>query len=209
MKTKKPGLAGHAMLLSLVLLAAPAAATWSVAPRLVVEEATEQMIVAITDERTLIDAQPGRVQELATQILAPHFDFERMSARVLGKNWQKADAAQRQRFMEEFSSLLVRTYSTALWGYYDQQINYLPVREGANGKTAIVRTEILPTGGQPIPINYAMYTNGTNWRVYDVSVDGISLVINYRSSFTAMVRRIGLDGLIDKLAMRNQDAGGE
>ena len=209
MKTKIPGLAGHAMLLSLVLLAAPAAATLSVAPRLVVEEATEQMIVAITDERALIDAQPGRVQELATQILAPHFDFERMSARVLGKNWQKADAAQRQRFMEEFSSLLVRTYSTALWGYYDQQINYLPVREGANGKTAIVRTEILPTGGQPIPINYAMYTNGTNWRVYDVSVDGISLVINYRSSFTAMVRRIGLDGLIDKLAMRNQDAGGE
>lgn len=209
MKTKKPGLAGHAMLLSLVLLAAPAAATWSVAPRLVVEEATEQMIVAITDERALIDAQPGRVQELATQILAPHFDFERMSARVLGKNWQKADAAQRQRFMEEFRSLLVRTYSTALWGYYDQQINYLPVREGANGKTAIVRTEILPTGGQPIPINYAMYTNGTNWRVYDVSVDGISLVINYRSSFTAMVRRIGLDGLIDKLVMRNQDAGGE
>ncbi len=197
------------MLLSLVLLAAPAAATLSVAPRLVVEEATEQMIVAITDERALIDAQPGRVQELATQILAPHFDFERMSARVLGKNWQKADAAQRQRFMEEFRSLLVRTYSTALWGYYDQQINYLPVREGANGKTAIVRTEILPTGGQPIPINYAMYTNGTNWRVYDVSVDGISLVINYRSSFTAMVRRIGLDGLIDKLAMRNQDAGGE
>lgn len=194
---------------SLVLLAAPAAATWSVAPRLVVEEATEQMIVAITDERALIDAQPGRVQELATQILAPHFDFERMSARVLGKNWQKADAAQRQRFMEEFRSLLVRTYSTALWGYYDQQINYLPVREGANGKTAIVRTEILPTGGQPIPINYAMYTNGTNWRVYDVSVDGISLVINYRSSFTAMVRRIGLDGLIDKLVMRNQDAGGE
>ena len=209
MKTKIPGLAGHAMLLSLVLLAAPAAATLSVAPRLVVEEATEQMIVAITDERALIDAQPGRVQELATQILAPHFDFERMSARVLGKNWQKADAAQRQRFMEEFRSLLVRTYSTALWGYYDQQINYLPVREGANGKTAIVRTEILPTGGQPIPINYAMYTNGANWRVYDVSVDGISLVINYRSSFTAMVRRIGLDGLIDKLAMRNQDAGGE
>jgi phospholipid transport system substrate-binding protein len=206
MKTKMLSLARCAMVLSFLVVAAPLGAAWSAAPRSVIEEATERMIVAISDERSVIDEQPWRVEELATEILAPHFDFQRISARVLGKNWHKADETQRQRFIEEFRSLLVRTYSAALWGYYDQKINYLPVRESATGKTVIVRTEILQDGGQPIPINYAMYADGADWKIYDVSVEGVSLVINYRSSFTAIVRKVGLDGLIDKLALRNQTA---
>lgn len=206
MKTKMLSLARYVMVLSFLAVTAPVGATWSAAPRSMIEEATQRMIVAMNDEQSVIDEQPQRVEELATEILAPHFDFQRISARVLGKNWHKADEAQRQRFLEEFRSLLVRTYSAALWGYYDREINYLPVREGAQGKTVIVRTEILRASGQPIPINYAMYTDGTDWKIYDVSVEGVSLVINYRSSFTAMVRKIGLDGLIDKLALRNQGA---
>ncbi len=170
----------------------------------VVRDTTTRVLTALDDEVLGIRKDLPRLYELVNDTVLPHFDFQRMSRRVLGKHWRKADAGQRSRFTREFQVLLVRTYATALLEYSDQKIIYLPVRKGSRTSEAVIRTEVRPPGGMPIPIGYAMYDGDGDWKVYDVSIDGVSLVINYRASFNSQIRREGLDGLINKLAKRNK-----
>jgi phospholipid transport system substrate-binding protein len=135
-------------------------------------------------------------------IVASHFDFDRMSSWVLGKHWRKAKPDEKTRFASEFRTLLVRTYAKALNDNYDKKIAMLPVRD--KGDEALVRTEVQQDAGFPIPIDYRMYIKDGVWKVYDVSVDGISLVSNYRTSFSKEIRKDGLPKLIDRLAERNK-----
>lgn len=173
-----------------------------------VEDTTMRMVASIQQNRSQIDADKTALYGLINEILMPHIDFQRMSRWVLGKHWRKTNAEQREIFTEEFRTLIMRTYSTAMLEYSGQKIRVLPVRNQEAATDVTVRTEIRPANGPMIPISYDLYLNDDNtWKVYDVSIDGISLVANYRSSFSSQIRRSGsVAALIHKLQARNQQA---
>jgi len=178
----------------------------SKAPQTLVEETSQLMIAKLREEKEIIKAEPGRIYQLVDQIILPHFDFEYMSQMVLAKYWRRASAEQRAAFTDEFKMLLVRTYATSLNEYADQDIIYLPYRAGSKPDQAVVRTEVEQAGSFPIPIDYQLHRKGEGWKVFDVVIDGVSLVTNYRSSFAREIRKGGLDQLIKTLADRNQRA---
>jgi phospholipid transport system substrate-binding protein len=130
-----------------------------------------------------------------------------MSRLVLGKYWRKATPEQREAFVREFRELLIRTYATALLNYSGQDIVYLPVRVGKDVRKVTVNTQVRATGAPAIPVDYRLWLSDNGWKVYDVSIDNISLVSNYRSSFASQIRRYKLDGLIAKLQKLNQRGG--
>ena len=132
----------------------------------------------------------------------------RMSQAAMGRYWRDASPDQRERLASEFKELLVRTYATALLSYSGQAVEYLPVRLRAEAEDVLIPTRVAATGGPPIPVNYRLIRNSDEWKVYDVVIDGISLVTNYRSTFAAEVRRFGVDGLIKRLADRNAQLRG-
>jgi len=174
-------------------------------PQALVEETSQLMLAKLREEKVLIKAEPNRIYDLVDQIIIPHFDFEYMSQMVLAKHWRRASAKQRQAFSEEFKQLLVRTYATSLNEYADQEISYLPFRPGSDASQAMVKTEIAQAGGFPIPIDYRLRENSGSWLVFDVVIDGVSLVTNYRTTFAKEIRSGDLDALIQTLAKRNQD----
>lgn len=195
--------AGHLLVVLAVALPGLAAHAAVEPPgQVVVRNTTARMLEALRRDREEISAHPARIYNLVADIILPHFDFDRMSRRVLGKHWRRASRAQRERFVQEFRTLLVRTYATALSEYRDQNIRYLKPR--ARDDTELtVRTQIEQQGGPPIPIDYQLYRTADSWKVYDVVIDGVSLVVNYRSSFSAEIRKGGIDGLIARLAEHN------
>ncbi|WJW74848.1 ABC transporter substrate-binding protein [Thiohalobacter sp. IOR34] len=198
---------GRWMLLIWLLLTTGAVlAVEDPAPLQLVKQTSDRMLTVLRAERELLRREPERLYGLVEDIVLPHFDFERMGRWVLGKYWRRATPAQRQRFVEAFRNLLVRTYGTALLEYRDETIRYLPFRMAPDDTRVTVRTEVLRPGGQPIPINYSMYLAANGWKVDDISIDGISLVSNYRSTFAAEIRQHGLDGLIARLEEMNRKA---
>ena len=197
-----------ALLLTLtVFFAAPVMAIQ--APEDLVAKTTKKITSALRAEQDKIKANPGRLYEIVDEVVLPHFDFERMSRWALGKYWRKATKSERVQFMREFRVLLVRTYAKALNDNYDQKIDMLPVRMRKGGKEATVWTEVQQSAGFPIPIDYKMYIKGDAWKIYDVSVDAISLVANYRTSFATEIRKDGLPKLIARLADRNKQVKNE
>lgn len=190
------------LLFSLFVL--PAAAV-EAAPQVLIQDATAEMLQSLKDNKEKLEEDPSVIYGLVQEILMPNFDFEKMSKLALGKNWRKASTEQRERFTEEFRLLLVRTYSTAMLEYTDEKINFLPFRGDVAKKKAKVEMEILQTGGPSIPMSLSMYLNKEEaWKVYDVKIDGISLVTNYRSTFATEIRNEGMDKLIERLATRNE-----
>jgi phospholipid transport system substrate-binding protein len=177
----------------------------SQSPQALVEETSQLMLAKLKEEQQIIKEKPERIYDLVNEIVIPHFDFEYMSQMVLAKYWRRASAGQKKAFTKEFRQLLVRTYATSLNEYAEQEIIYLPFRASSREDYAIVRTEIDQPGGFPIPINYKLRKN-SEWKVFDVVIDGVSLVTNYRTSFAKEIRQSGLDDLIKTLAKRNKQA---
>jgi len=173
-------------------------------PQALVQETTDKITSVLRDNQDKVKADSNYLLTVVDDIVASHFDFDRMSSWVLGKYWRTAKPAEKKRFASEFRTLLVRTYAKALNDNYDKKIEMLPVRSRSGGDEALVRTEVQQDAGFPIPIDYRMYIKDGAWMVYDVSVDGISLVTNYRSSFSTEIRKDGLPKLIDRLAERNK-----
>ena len=173
------------------------------APDQIISETTARMLDALKQDRELINQHPARVHELANQIIMPHVDFKRMSSWVLGKHWRRATAEQKQQFPTQFRNLILRTYATALSEYTDETINYLPLRTNKDATEVTVRTVIERNSGPGIPVAYRMHKTSKDWKVYDIRIDGISLVNNYRRSFSSEIRRHGLDNLIRKLTAKN------
>lgn len=174
-------------------------------PQALVKKASDDMLKALKDNEAELQENPEKIYELVEAILMPHFDFEKMSKLALGKNWRSANAEQRDRFVEEFRLLLIRTYSTAMLEYTDEVINMLPFRDDLSRKRVTVPMEVVQKGGPSIGMSLSLYQNKQDdWKVYDVKIDGISLVTNYRSSFANEIRSGGMDKLIEDLAERNQ-----
>ncbi|HEC16597.1 MAG TPA: ABC transporter substrate-binding protein [Sedimenticola sp.] len=191
--------------LMVLLLALGAQPVWAIqSPLALVQETSDRVLAKVTDKKAELNETPSKIYALVEDIVLPHFDFVRMSRLVLGKYWRKATDTQRKAFTDQFRELLVRTYAVALLNYSGQTIKYLPMHEYEDAKAVTVNTEVREEGAPPIPINYRLYLNGEHWKVFDVIIDGISLVSNYRSSFSNQIRRKGLDSLIARLKKKNE-----
>jgi phospholipid transport system substrate-binding protein len=168
-----------------------------------VKSVSDQVLTRLKAERGSIKANPNRVYTIVDQVLLPHVDFEEMSRRVLALAWRNAKPGQRAQFQREFSKLVVRTYAGALNAYTDQTIQFLPLRSSP-GNTVEVRTLIHQSGGSPIPVNYRLIRSGGEWKVYDLVIEGVSLVNSFRSQFAEPIRQQGLDKVIVDIADRNR-----
>lgn len=174
------------------------------APQAQVKAASDKMLAALKEHKAELEANPDKIYDLVEDILMPHFDFKKMSKLALGRNWRTASDDQLARFVDEFRLLLIRTYSTAMLEYTDEEIRMLPFRDDLSRKRVSVPMEVVQPSGPSIPMALSLYQNDAgDWKVYDVKIDGISLVTNYRSSFANEIRNGGMDKLIEDLAERN------
>ena len=152
---------------------------------------------------------PGKVATLVEARILPLFDFTRMTRLAVGRNWAHASDAQKEALTKEFRTLLVRTYSTSLTQFRDQKIDVKPVKMSAQDQEVTVRTAVIQQGGPPIPIDYSMEKEAAGWKVYDVVIDGVSLVTTYRGSFNDQIQKGGIDALVKTLADRNKAPAAE
>ncbi len=175
-----------------------------VGPDQLIKQTSEQVLDALQKNQDKYKQQPDEVFRLVNDIILPHLDFRAMSMLALGKNWRKASAEQQERFVDAFKTMLVRTYSKSLTEYAGQKIKFLPYTPPAEGKRTVkVYTVISQSNGPDIPIDYSLRIKDNIWKVYDIKIDGISLVTNYRNSFAADINRVGIDGLIEKLLAKS------
>lgn len=191
--------------LSLALLA-PLAHAQAVSPDAMVRGITDDVAATIMKDK---DIQAGDVKKAADLIeakIVPHFNFTRMARLAMARNWRSATPDQQKELADEFKTLLVRTYSTALVNYKGQQIDYKPLRAKPDDTEVTVKSEVKQSGSsQPVSIDYDLEKTDSGWKIYDVKVGGVSLVTTYRDTFASEVREHGVDGLIKSLAAKNRE----
>lgn len=194
------------MLFSLMGMSSTSTAAEMSAPQALVKASSDKMMQSLKDNKLQLEADPDLIYGIVADVLMPHFDFNKMAKLALGKNWRGLTDPQKLRFTAEFRLLLIRTYATAMLEYTDEEIRFLPFRDDVERKRVQVATEIIQKGGGPvIPMTLALYQNKSDeWKVYDVKIDGISLVTNYRSTFATEIRNDGVDKLIERLASKNE-----
>ena len=192
-------------LLVVLVFATPASSAQS--PLELVRDTSTQMLMTLRDEKTSINQNPARLHEMIAENVMPCFDFERMARWTLGKYWRNASLEQREEFVKEFRDLLVRSYGRVLVDYADAEIVYLPFRMKDDETQVKVNTELSRPHDNAVKITYNLHSTTSGWKVYDVVIEGVSLVTNYRSSFMSMVRKDGIDQLIYLLASKNKKAG--
>jgi phospholipid transport system substrate-binding protein len=182
------------------------AAQAEVAPEELVRKTADEILNEIKAHRDVYSQDYNKLYKMADEKVLLHFDFRRMSQWVLGRYWREATPEQRDRFTSEFRDLLVGTYSQALLNYKDQKIEYLPVQRKPDDTEVTVKTEVKQSGGQTdIPIYYSFYKNKDGeWKVYDITIEGVSLVTNYRSVYAGKIREKGMDALIAEIASNNK-----
>ena len=210
MGEKTLGYAGKVWVVQAMLLAGFIATfgTWPVhaaqsAVKLLMDT-NEALFAEVDRQREAIAADPSVARAVVRELLTPHMDLERTSRWVLGKFWRKATDDQKGRFIQEFRTLLVRTYATAVTEFSGVDLVYHPVDAADDADDITVKTEITDKH-QAIFIVYRLHLNDDGWKVYDVTVNGVSLVTTYRSTFSRLVRNDGMDGLIQRLAEKNRD----
>lgn len=192
--------------IALTLLCASSLAFAMESPDALVKRTAEDVLSVVKADKDIQAGDRAKIYALAEEKILPNFNFPRVSRLVLGKNWTRATPDQKAGFQQEFRTLLLRTYATALSKYKDQTIEYLPLRMKDGAKTVSVKTKILQKGGQPLAVNYSLAREAETWKVYDIVIEGVSLVTNYRGQFSQEVRQNGLDSLIKKLAEKNAAA---
>jgi len=190
------------LLLVALFLACGSAFAQEDSPDALIKKVTDDVLNIVRQDKDIQAGNTKKAVELIEAKVLPNFNFQRMTALAVGKDWNKASAEQKKRLSDEFRTLLVRTYSNALTSYKDQSLRYKPGRN-ADGE-ALVRTEVVQPGGKPIQMDYALEKQADGWKVYDVIVAGVSLVTNYRDTFGQEVRANGIDGLIQMLAAKNK-----
>jgi len=175
------------------------------APDVLVKNVTTEVLDIIRKDKDIKAGSTKRAIELVEQKVLPHFNFTRMTALAVGKDWRQATDAQKKALTEAFKELLVRTYSNALIAYKNETVDYKPFKMQPGETDVTVRTQIHQSGAkQPISLDYSLEKTPQGWKVYDVIVAGVSLVTNYRSSFATEVRNGGIDGLIKTLQAKNK-----
>ena len=195
-----------AMTLTLVLV--PVAFAQE-APDVMVKRVSGEVLQIIRTDPKVQAGDQQRIREVIETKLLPNFDFERMTALAMGRNWQKATPEQQKVLIEQFRMLLVRTYSGALSQYRDQVMDFKPLRAEPAATDVIVRSEVVRSGQAPVTIDYGMTKTPSGWKSYDVIVGGVSLVTNYRDEFNEQIKAGGVDGLIKTLSDKNKGAMGK
>jgi phospholipid transport system substrate-binding protein len=187
---------------------APAAAQ-ELSPEQLVQKITNDVLAAVKSDKALAAGDKQKAVKLAEEKVLPYIDFEYATRLAVGRAWRQASPEQKSRLVTEFRNMLVRTYSNSVQAYEGQTLKVLPSRgKSDSADEATVRTQFVRTGGQPLPIDFAMHKVGNAWKVYDITVEGVSLVLTYRSEFDAIVKQQGIDGLIQALAQKNIPAAG-
>jgi len=174
------------------------------APDALVKRVTDEVLSIVRSDKDIQQGDTRKAVELVEAKVLPHFNFTRMTALAVGKDWNKATPEQKKKLAKEFETLLVRTYSNALTAYKNQTVVYKPLRMQPGDTDVLVRTEIRQPGQQAIQLDYGVEKHEAGWKVYDVVVAGISLVTNYRETFAQEVRNGGIDGLIASIAAKNK-----
>ncbi|HLX80055.1 MAG TPA: ABC transporter substrate-binding protein [Burkholderiales bacterium] len=174
------------------------------APDALVKAVTLEVVDIIQKDKDIQSGNRQKVIALIEAKVLPHFNFQAMTSSAVGRNWDKANADQKARLMDEFKTLLVRTYASALAAYSNQKFDFRPLRAKPTDTDVTVNVRILQSGAEPVTIDYDMEKRPTGWKVWDVRVGGISLVANYRTEFDNLVRESGIDGLIKTLQAKNQ-----
>lgn len=189
-----------------LVLAFPVQAA-ELAPDQVARNATDKIVALLKANKAEYNRDHKKLYAMVDEQVLTHFDFRAMSRSVLGRHWREASEDQRARFVAEFRDLLVRTYATALLKYNDEEIVYLPFRSNPDDRTATVKSEVRRKGGAPpVAIQYGFYRTDNVWKVYDVTIEGASLVSTYQTTYAARVQKEGLDALIASLAQDNKAA---
>lgn len=178
-------------------------------PMLAVDVAPDALVRSTVDEVLTVIRQSRDKQalrQLAEQKVLPRFDFKRMTQLAMGPAWRQANPAQQQALEDGFRALLVNTYTNALSvsASGNQTVEVKPVQVKPDQPDVTVKTVVKQSGKQPVAINYHMARSADGWKVYDVVVEDLSLVTNYRGSFTSEVSRSGIDGLIKVLDEKNR-----
>lgn len=197
------------MVVLLVVAGLVVAADKEPEPVALIRSTADYVLEQIRKRKAELEKDSSGIYELVQEKILPHFDFRVMSRGALGRYWRRATEEQKERIAQEFQELLVRTYATTLLNYSDQEVEYLPFRGKPGDKRVTVSTRVHDKGGPPIPINYRLYrASDGHWKIYDVVVDGVSLVSNYRGSFASEVKKGGIDGLISSLQAHNRKQRG-
>jgi phospholipid transport system substrate-binding protein len=177
------------------------------APDLLVKNVTLEVVDIILKDKDIQKGDRKKVIALIEARVLPHFNFQAMTSSAVGRNWDKANAEQKARLMDEFKTLLVRTYSSALASYSNQKFDFRPLRAKPTDTDVTVNVRILQSGTEPVTIDYDMEKRPAGWKVWDVRVGGISLVANYRTEFDNLIRERGVEGLIKALYDKNSSQG--
>lgn len=172
------------------------------APDVLVKEVSAEVIAVLKQDQAA--GRPTDVARLLDKKILPLFDFERMTRMAVARHWRSASPEQRSALVGEFRTLLVQTYSASLASYRDEVIDFQPLRGAAGESEVQVRSSVKRSGAQPVSIDYEMAQGPTGWQVYDIKVAGVSLVMNYRESFAAVVRDGGIDALVKTLSDKNR-----
>jgi phospholipid transport system substrate-binding protein len=172
-------------------------------PDELVRKVTDDILASIKSDKQLAAGDKQKALKLAEEKVLPHIDFEESTRLAVGRAWKEATPEQKQKLISEFRRMLVRTYSNAIESYQGQTLKVLPARGKQEEDDTTVRTQFIRAGGKPLPIDFQMRKTDKGWKIYDIVVEGMSLVLTYRAEFDAVVKQSGIDGLIKRLAEKN------
>jgi phospholipid transport system substrate-binding protein len=192
------------LVLSSAFLVEGIAAQEMTPPDVLVKNVTSEVVEIIAKDKEIRSGNRAKLIEVIDAKVLPHFSFNSMTQLAMGQNWKGATPEQKKQLVDAFRTLLVRTYASALAAYSEQKFDYRPLRAKPIDTDVTVQVRVIQPGSQPVPIDYSMEKTPTGWKVYDVSVGGVSLVANYRTEFANVVRSSGIDGLIKDLQTKNR-----
>jgi len=194
---------GLVLVACLLLPGTPLQANTDEAQQLV-QQVTTEVLERLEANRAELEADTSGLYDLIHEIILPHIHFDTISRWVMGRSWRGMSAEQREQFTEQFRRLLLRTYATSLLRYSDEEIRFLTPVPGKKEDRVMIRTEVQPGEGQPVPVNYRMRRFDMDWQVVDLVINGISMVQNYRGEFEQRVRQSSVDVLLEELEERNR-----
>jgi phospholipid transport system substrate-binding protein len=174
------------------------------APDALARSVTDEVLAIVRADKDIQAGDQKKVIELVEAKIAPHFSFTRMTRLAMGRNWRQASPEQQRKLTAEFRTLLIRTYTSAFTQYRNQTVEYRPPRMQPGDTDVVVQSVIHQPHGQPITIDYAMEKTADGWKVYNVKIEGVSLIENYRNTFNTEIEKNGVDGLIQALSEKNR-----
>ena len=183
-----------------------AALSQELKPDELVKKVTDDVLAAVKSDKQLAAGDKQKALKLAEEKILPHVDFDAATRIAVGRSWRQASPEQKKQLVDAFRTMLVRTYSNAITAYQGQTMKVMPLHMKADDTDVTVHNQYIRPGGKPVQLDYQMHKTQSGWKIYDIVVEGVSLVLTYRSEFDAVVKEQGVDGLIKRLAEKNTPA---